>query len=68
MTGTEGAAVKVKEAVLKSLDKSKATVEDSAKSAAKFADDAVDKTVKKLKKTLSGKGQQKVGADHEAEL
>ncbi|KAI3463162.1 hypothetical protein Pfo_019825 [Paulownia fortunei] len=68
MMGNEGATVKVKDAVVKSLDKSKATVEDSARSAAKLADEAVDKTVKKLKKTLSGRGEERVPADHEAEL
>lgn len=46
-------AGKVKEAAAKSFDKSKETVEESAKSAAN-----------KLKKTLS----EKVAADHEAEL
>lgn len=52
--GGEGmTAGKVKEAAAKSFDKSKETVEESAKSAAN-----------KLKKTLS----EKVAADHEAEL
>lgn len=53
----EGAGVKVKEAVVKSLDKSRAAIEDSAKSAAEF----VDMTVNKLKTTLSQN-------DHQAEL
>lgn len=46
----EEAAVRVKDAVVKSLDKSMATMEDSAKSAAKFV---MDNTVNKLKTTLS---------------
>ncbi|XP_051117049.1 uncharacterized protein LOC127241860 isoform X2 [Andrographis paniculata] len=50
----EGTAEKVKEAVVKSLDESRIMVEDSARSAAEM----VDKTVKKLKKTLSGVGTQ----------
>ncbi|WMV34939.1 hypothetical protein MTR67_028324 [Solanum verrucosum] len=44
---------KVKEAVLKSLDKSKAALEESAKSAAKLAGEAVQKTAKKMKRTFS---------------
>ncbi|KAL7152285.1 hypothetical protein ABFS83_04G086900 [Erythranthe nasuta] len=62
--GSEGAAEKVKEAVVKSLDKSKSTVEDSAKTAAELAEEAVGKTVNKL----SGKGEQHRTADHEPEL
>ncbi|KAJ8557780.1 hypothetical protein K7X08_004546 [Anisodus acutangulus] len=45
--------VALKEAVLKSLDKSKATIEESAKSAAKLAGDAMQKTTNKLKRTFS---------------
>ncbi|KAM3308306.1 hypothetical protein P3S67_010050 [Capsicum chacoense] len=44
---------KVKEAVLKSLDKSKAALEESAKSAARLAGDAVQKTTAKMKRTFS---------------
>ncbi|XP_055830513.1 uncharacterized protein LOC129899537 [Solanum dulcamara] len=44
---------KVKEAVLKSLDKSKAALEESAKSAAKLAGEAVQKTTNKVKRTFS---------------
>ncbi|XP_015078704.1 uncharacterized protein LOC107022622 [Solanum pennellii] len=44
---------KVKEAVLKSLDKSKAALEESAKSAAKLAGEAVHKTTNKMKRTFS---------------
>ncbi|KAK4719085.1 hypothetical protein R3W88_017423 [Solanum pinnatisectum] len=44
---------KVKEAVLKSLDKSKAALEESAKSAAKLAGEAVQKTTNKMKRTFS---------------
>lgn len=44
---------KVKEAVLKSLDKSKAALEESAKSAAKLAGEAVSKTTNKMKRTFS---------------
>ncbi|EYU45936.1 hypothetical protein ABFS82_04G088300 [Erythranthe guttata] len=62
--GSEGAAEKVKEAVVKSLDKSKSTVEESAKTAAELAEEAVGKTVNKL----SGKGEQHHTADHEPEL
>lgn len=46
----EEAAVRVKDAVMKSLDKSMATMEDSAKSTAKFV---MDNTVNKLKTTVS---------------
>nr|GMC90620.1 uncharacterized protein LOC109227352 [Ipomoea batatas] len=49
----EGTGEKVKEAVVKSVDKSKATVEDSAKSAAKLAGETVGKATQKLKETLS---------------
>lgn len=56
--GDEEATVRVKDAVVKSLDKSMATMEDSAKSAAKFV---MDNTVNKLKTTLSQH-------DHETEL
>ncbi|CAA3002432.1 Hypothetical predicted protein [Olea europaea subsp. europaea] len=58
--GEEGATEKVKQAVVKSVDKSKTTAQDSAKSAAKFAEEAVVETVNKVKRTLSG--------DHEEEL
>ncbi|KAK3004325.1 hypothetical protein RJ639_018549 [Escallonia herrerae] len=47
--GVGGAGEKVKEAVTKSLEKSKATVEDSAKSAA----EAVHKTAKMMKRSSS---------------
>ncbi|OIT02711.1 PREDICTED: uncharacterized protein LOC109227352 [Nicotiana attenuata] len=49
----EGAGEKVKEAVIKSLDKSKEAMEDSAKSAAKLAGEAVQKTKNKVKRTFS---------------
>nr|GMC86554.1 hypothetical protein DM860_014299 [Ipomoea batatas] len=49
----EGTGEKVKEAVVKSVDKSKATIEDSAKSAAKMAGETVGKATQKLKETLS---------------
>ncbi|XP_009616305.1 uncharacterized protein LOC107823796 [Nicotiana tabacum] len=49
----EGAGEKVKEAMIKSLDKSKEAMEDSAKSAAKLAGDAVQKTKNKVKRTFS---------------
>ncbi|KAL3618131.1 hypothetical protein CASFOL_038452 [Castilleja foliolosa] len=62
-TGKQGTTDKFKEAAVKSLDKSKATVEDSAKAAARLAEEAVDKTVKKLKRTLSTANQ-----NREAEL
>ncbi|MCD7470978.1 hypothetical protein HAX54_011235 [Datura stramonium] len=50
---TGAAGEKVKEAVLKSLDKSKAAIEESAKSAARLAGDAVQKTTNKVKRTFS---------------
>ena len=40
-----------------SLDKSKATAEDSAKSAAKFAGEAMEKTADKVKTTLLSRGR-----------
>ena len=40
-----------------SLDKSKVTVEDSAKSAAKFAGEAMEKTADKVKTTLLSRGR-----------
>lgn len=43
---------KVKEAVAKSLEKSKSVVEDSAKTAAKIASQTVHNTAEKMKKTL----------------
>nr|GMC89295.1 uncharacterized protein LOC102581787 [Ipomoea batatas] len=49
----EGTGEKVKDAVVKSVDKSKATIEDSAKSAAKLAGETVGKATQKLKETLS---------------
>nr|XP_016491213.1 PREDICTED: uncharacterized protein LOC107810893 [Nicotiana tabacum] len=60
----EGAGEKVKEAVIKSLDKSKEAMEDSAKSAAKLAGDAVQKTKNKVKRTFSF-GDKETG--HQAE-
>ncbi|KAL2516121.1 uncharacterized protein Fot_30092 [Forsythia ovata] len=56
----KGTTEKMKEAVVKSADKSTATFEDHAKSTAKFAEEAVEKTVKKVKRTLYD--------DHGAEL
>ncbi|KAF7814658.1 putative transmembrane protein [Senna tora] len=48
-----GAGEKVKEALAKSVGKSKATVEDSARSAAKMAGETVHKATEKVKKTFS---------------
>ncbi|KAL2493045.1 Uncharacterized protein Adt_28673 [Abeliophyllum distichum] len=59
-TSEKGKTEKMKEAVVKSADKSTATVDDYAKSTAKFAEEAVEKTVKKVKRTLYD--------GHEAEL
>ncbi|CAA0816135.1 Unknown protein [Striga hermonthica] len=56
-TGEQGTTEKVKEAAVKSLDESKSAVEDSARSAAKLAEAAVEETIKKVKKTLSGKSE-----------
>ncbi|KAL0012798.1 hypothetical protein SO802_007906 [Lithocarpus litseifolius] len=47
-----GAGVKVKEAVTQSLGKSKATVEDSAKTAAKIVGETVKNTKEKVKNSL----------------
>lgn len=57
---TDAATGKVKEAVLKSLDQGTIVIENSARSAAKLAGDAMDTTAKKLQKTL--------GKQSEAEL
>ncbi|XP_030971184.1 uncharacterized protein LOC115991548 [Quercus lobata] len=47
-----GAGAKVKEAVTQSLGKSKATVEDSAKTAAKIVGETVKNTKEKVKNSL----------------
>lgn len=47
-----GAGAKVKEAVTQSLGKSKATVEDSAKTAAKVVGETVKNTKEKVKNSL----------------
>ncbi|CAK7323783.1 unnamed protein product [Dovyalis caffra] len=49
-----GTGEKMKEAVAKSVEKGKATVEDSARSAAKIASETLQKTKEKVKKSLSG--------------
>lgn len=57
-----GAGDKVKEAVAESLEKTRATVEDSAKTAAKIASETVHKTKEKVKRSLSDEGRQE--SDH----
>ena len=49
-----GAGEKVKEAIAKSLETSKATVEDAAKSAADIAGETMHKAKEKVKRSLSG--------------
>lgn len=56
----------MKDAVAKSFDDSKATVENTAKSAAKLTEEAVDKTMKTWKRSFTKKGDS--GKDHEVEL
>ncbi|KAJ8770554.1 hypothetical protein K2173_018045 [Erythroxylum novogranatense] len=59
-----GAGEKMKEAVAVSLEKSKEAVEHSARSAATFAGETVQKTKEKVKKTLSGRATD----PHQSEL
>lgn len=57
ITNEETAGEKVKAAIVDSLEKSKATMQESAKSAAKYAGEAVEKTAVKVQTTLLTHGE-----------
>lgn len=67
-SGGDGAGGKVTEVVGKSFGKSKETVEDSAKSAAKIVGERVQKTKEKVKRSFSGSDKNTESKEAQSEL